>query len=369
LFRPDNAARHIITIETGHAEMKNESGDRAMINAGFGLIGCGTWGAVHARTYQASASVRLVEVCDQDATRAALFAQQYGAEKHSSDWRELLANPEIQAVSVATPDFAHSEVVLAAIEAGKDVLSEKPLASTVGDCQKILAARNRKGVKLMVDFHNRWNLPFLSIRRQLESGELGELLAMNIRLNDTLFVPTRMLSWAACSSPVQFLGSHVVDLIRWMSGAEISRVYAASRSVVLKRAGINTPDLFQYILELSSGAVAMVENCWIVNESSPSVFDFQSEFIATKGSAYVNASHNRTVEIYTDRGIQLPDIMGAPDRYGKPIGFAVAAIEHFIDCVVSGRQPMVTGEDGLSVARVLAAIEESAKTRQPVDVL
>ena len=339
-----------------------------MIQTGFGLIGCGTWGAVHARTYQASPWARLVEVCDKDAKRAAHFAEQYGAQKHSSDWLELLANPEIQAVSIATPDFAHSEVVIAAIEAGKDVLSEKPLASTVEDCRRILAARERKGIKLMVDFHNRWNLPFLSIRRQLEAGELGKLLAINIRLNDTLFVPTRMLSWAARSSPAHFLGSHIIDLVRWMSGAEVSRVYAVSRSVVLKDAGVDTPDFFQYILELSSGATAMVENCWIVNESSPSVFDFQSEFIAAKGTAYVNASHNRTVEIYTDRGVQLPDVAGAPDRYGQPVGFAVAAIEHFIDCVVNDKQPMVTGEDGLSVARVLAAIEESAATRHPVDV-
>jgi predicted dehydrogenase len=339
-----------------------------MSKAAFGLIGCGTWGSVHARTYQASPWARLAAVCDQDANRAKDCAERYGVENHCSDWRELLANPEIQAVSIATPDFVHAEIILAAIEAGKDVLSEKPLAATVEECQKILAARSRRGVKLMVDFHNRWNLPFLSIRRQLEAGELGKLLAINIRLNDTLFVPTRMLSWAARSSPVRFLGSHIIDLIRWMSDAEVSRVYAVSRSVVLKQAGIDTPDFFQYILELSSGATAVVENCWVVNESSPSVFDFQSEFIATKGSAYVNASHNRTVEVYTDRGIQLPDVAGAPDLYGKPVGFAVAAIEHFIDCVVNGKQPMVTGEDGLSVARVLAAIEESAITRHPVDI-
>ena len=159
-----------------------------------------------------------------------------------------------------------------------------------------------------------------------------------------------------------------MDLIRWMSSAEVLRVYAVSRSVVLREAGVNTPDFYQYILELSNGATAVVENCWIVNESAPSVFDFQCEFIASKGSAYVNASHNRTVEIYSNRGVQLPDVAGAPDRYGKPIGFAVAAIEHFIECVVDGKQPMVTGEDGLRANLVIAAIEESAKTRRPVDL-
>jgi predicted dehydrogenase len=175
-----------------------------------------------------------------------------------------------------------------------------------------------------------------------------------------------MLSWAARSSPVHFLGSHVVDLIRWLSGAEVVRVYAVSRSVVLKQAGINTPDFFQYILELSSGATAMVENCWIINESSPSVFDFQCEIIGTAGTAYVNASHHRMVETYTAKGIGFPDVAGAPDLYGKPVGFAVAAIEHFIECVANDTKPRVTGEDGLIAARVVAAIDQAAQQRQPV---
>lgn len=339
-----------------------------MEKVGFGLIGCGTWGEVHARTYQASGHARLVEVCDQNSERAARMARQYGAERYATDWRDLLANPEIAAVSIATPDFAHTEIVLAAIAAGKHVLVEKPLAATAEECQEILLARRKMGVKLMVDFHNRWNLPFLAIRRRLESGEMGALLSINARLNDTLFVPTRMLSWAAQSSPARFLGSHIIDLIRWLSRAEVSRVYAVSRSTILRQAGIDTPDLFQYILELSSGATAMVENCWVVNERSPSVFDFQCEVIASKGSAYVNASHNRTVEIYSEQGPQLPDVAGAADSYGKPVGFCVAAIEHFIDCVVNGREPMVTGEDGLACTRVVAAIEESARSHRPVEL-
>jgi len=338
------------------------------MNTGFGVIGCGTWGTVHARTYSACRFADLVEVCDQDQGRAARCAEQYGAARHSSDWRSVLENPKVQAVSVATPDFAHGEIVLAAIEAGKDVLVEKPLGTSVEECRCILAARDRRGVRLMVDFANRWNLPFVNIRRMLCGGELGEVAAMNIRLNDTLFVPTRMLSWAARSSPAHFLGSHVVDLIRWLSGAEVTRVYAVSRSRVLKKIGVDTPDFFQCILELSSGATAVVENCWIVNESSPSVFDFQCEIIASQGTAYVNASHHRMVEVYSSKGIGYPDVAGAPDLYGKPVGFAIAAIEHFIDCVVRGEQPMVTGEDGLAATMVVAAIDESARTRLPVNL-
>ena len=284
-----------MTASLPPGNMRGFCKDSAMNKPGFGLIGCGTWGSVHARTYQASPHANLVEVCDGKKERASDFAQKYGAGKHSTDWRKLLANPDIQAVSVATPDFAHGEIILAAIEAGKDVLSEKPLATTVEECRKILDAQKRKGVKLMVDFHNRWNLPFLSIRRQLQAGELGKLMAVNIRLNDTLFVPTRMLSWAAQSSPVRFLGSHIVDLIRWMSCAEISRVYAVSRSVVLREAGVDTPDFFQYILELSNGATGCIP---IGVETLGNLCQYRPSEIKSPARRYINEIRDMLRTLY-----------------------------------------------------------------------
>ena len=339
-----------------------------MTRVGVGLIGCGTWGRVHARTYAAHDAVDFVAACDLDARRAVEFAQSFGARRQYSDWHDVVNDPEIQAVSIATPDFAHGEIVLAALRAGKDILVEKPLATSVEECENILAARERAGVKLMVDFHNRWNLPFVNLQSMLAAGDLGKLQMMNIRLNDTLYVPTEMLSWAKRSSPAHFLGAHLVDLVRWLSGAEVKRVYSVTRSEVLRSAGIDTPDFFQSILELSDGATAVIENCWILNSNSQSVFEFQGEFVASRGTAYVDASHHRMIEVYTDKGAALPDVSGAPELYGRPVGFCVAAIEHFIDCVMTDKQPRVSAEDGLAAARVLKAIEDSAKTRTPVDL-
>ena len=176
-------------------------------------------------------------VSDQDVGRSAALADGIGVSDCGTDWRALLDRLDVLAVGIATPDFAHGTIALAAMQAGKHALVEKPLAMTVRECEEILAAQRAKGVKLMVDFHNRWSLPFVNLRRAIAAGQLGTLMMMNIRLNDTRFVPTRMLSWAAKSSPLQFLGSHVVDLIHFLSGAAVQRVYAVSRSVVLKGYG------------------------------------------------------------------------------------------------------------------------------------
>jgi predicted dehydrogenase len=339
-----------------------------MKTTGFGLIGCGIWGSVHAMTYAASPYVDLLAVCDQNVDRARETAEKYQVKKFVTDWHKVLDDPDIKAVSIATPDFAHTEIVLAALHAGKHVLVEKPLALTVADCEKIISTRDHHGVKLMVDFHNRWNIPFVHIRRMVDSGELGDLMMMNIRLNDTLYVPTKMLSWAAQSSPAGFLGSHVVDLVRWLTGSEIKKVYSVNRSVVLKSKGIDTPDFQQSILELSGGGTAYIENCWIVAENAPNIFEFKGEFIGSKGSTYVNASHHRMIEKYTSAGAGFPDVAGIVEMNGKPAGFCISSIEHFIDCVVNDRQPAVQAEDGLAAVRVVIAMEESARTGQPVNL-
>ena len=335
---------------------------------GIGLIGCGLWGSIHARTYKASPLVRLITVCDQDLDRAGQFAKNYGFSSYTTNLKELLANPDIEAVSIATPDHTHTPVVLEALEAGKHVLVEKPLATTVGECDQILKTRDKQGVKLMVDFHNRWNIPFIQVRKMVESGELGDLMMINVKLNDTIYVPTKMLHWAKKSSPAHFLGSHTVDLIRWLSGSEIKKVYSVSRSVVLRGQGIETPDFYQTILELSSGATAYVENCWIVAENAPNVFDFEGEFIGSKGSTFVNISHHRMIEKYTPDGSGFPDVLGVVDINGKPTGFCTAPIEHFIDCIAHGTDPASTGEDGLEATRVVVAMEQSAASGQPVNL-
>ena len=339
-----------------------------MDTIGIGLIGCGLWGSIHAQTYSSSPLAKLVTVCDQDRTRAEQFLQKYEADNCTTDYQEILSNPGISAVSITTPDHTHTPIVMDALNAGKHVIVEKPLATTVEECKDILKARDDSGAILMVDYHNHWNLPFMQVKKMVESGEMGELQMINIRLNDTIYVPTKMLSWAAKSSPAHFLGSHVVDLIRWLSGDEIIRVYSVSRSAVLMKKGIQTPDFYQTILELSNGGTAYVENCWILPENAPNIFDFKAEFIGSKGSTFINLSHHRMIEKFTENGAGFPDVTGVVDRYGQALGFCTAPVDHFIDCVNQNTTPLVTGEDGLAATQVIQAMEESAKSGLPVDL-
>ena len=334
---------------------------------GFGVIGVGLWGEYHALTYATYPGAELVAVCDVDARRAAEMAGKYGAKRWYTAYQDLLADPDVDAVTVATPDYLHTEIGVAAARAGKDILMEKPLALTVEDCQAIIAAAEEAGVKLMVDFHNRWSPPFNVLKQRIVAGELGEPLLVNARLNNTLFVPTQMLRWAGRSAAIWFTGSHLVDLVCWLVGSQVVRVYSVSRSRVLAARGIDTPDFFETTLEFASGAVAFVENCWVLPDSEPSVVDFKMRFVGTAGSATVDTTHNRALELYTDR-VAFPDILGLPRIFGQQQGFAVESIKHFADCVIHDQEPLLSGQDGLINTAIVCAALQSAETGQPVEL-
>jgi predicted dehydrogenase len=160
----------------------------------------------------------------------------------------------------------------------------------------------------------------------------------------------------------------MVDLVRWLFDDEISRVYSVSRSRVLADRGIGTPDFFHTICELEGGGVAHVENCWIMSEEMPTVFDFKLEMIGSEGTAFADASSHRMLQTYTPDGASYADVAVVTDVHGKPNGFGVQSIRHFADCVIDGCDPVVTPIDGLENTRVLVAIHESAESGQPVDI-
>ncbi len=334
----------------------------------FGVIGLGNWGTMHLAALKGHPQAEVVAVCDADAERARAMAQAHGVARSYATVEDLLSDADVEAVSIATPDFAHTQPAVAAIEAGKHVLIEKPLATTVADCEAIIAAAERSDRKTMVDFHNRWSPIFVQARQAIDDGTLGEPYLVNLRLNDQLLVPTKMLPWAGTSTVTWFVGSHAVDTVRWLFGREVRRVYAVKRSRVLASMGIDTPDFYESTLELEGGGVAVVENCWIVPNSTPSLFDLKCEVIGTEGAVYIDASHHRALETYGRTKGDYPDLFVCPELRGQVKGFALESIRDFVDCIVEDRPPLCTLADGLAVTKVILAVHESAEAGMPVEV-
>jgi len=322
---------------------------------GFGVIGCGIWGENHLKAYSDHPAAELVGICDLDEQLLSERAAAYNVPFTTTNYSDLLAREEIVAVGVATPDYLHKDIVLAACQAGKHVLMEKPMASSVQDCEAMIAAGQQAGIILMVDFHNRFNPACVKAKQAILDGRVGE-------------PQMEMWGWGGQTTVAWFLASHCADLACWLFDDEVVKVYSVTRQKVLKAMGVDTPDFFQTILEFRRGGVAHLENSWILADTHPTVFDFKLELQGDKGTIRLDLSTHRMLQIFDPEGTEYPDMAVVVEVHGKSGGFGIEAIKHFADCVAYGATPLMTPQDGLRNTAILCALHESARSGQAVEL-
>ena len=334
-----------------------------------GVIGAGIWGAQHAHVFSTLPNTRLVGVCDLDGERAGALAAGHEVTSVFTDHRDMLAADGIDAVSVATPDFTHTPIILDALAADKHVLSEKPLATTVEEAEQVRQAAEHSDRVVMVDFHNRVSPVIAAARDDIAAGVIGKPIHLSGRLSNTTFVPLQMLSWSSRSSALWFLGSHLVDALRYLLADNVVRVFAMKGEGLLQSRGVNTQDVHLSMLEFAGGAIGTIENSWVLAPDNPQVFDLGSSIVGAGGQLQLNPSHNGAYQQISGEGVRYRDLFGlAPAGPGRIGGFIAEAIARFVDSVMLGEPVLASVEDGLKVTRILAAIEKSADTGQPVDV-
>ena len=329
---------------------------RKMQKIGAAVIGVGIYGKNHARVYANDPSVELLSVWSRTEKTASEVSAEYSV-PYTTDLKAIANNGDIRIVSVSTPDFAHVEPAVAMLLAGKDVLLEKPMATTSDGCREILSAQKKGGGKLMVNFHNRWYPSYIKARETIRNGGIGDLNTAYLRLSDRIEVATKWLSWSGRSGPHWFLFPHIVDLLLWASGDSVCEVSAYGSKGVLKSKNIDTYDVVQAQLKLKK-SVATIESSWILPQSWPNIIEFRSEFYGTEGCMRLLSDYE---------GITI-----ISDQYREPLLLDPITedepIKYFIDCVKNNIVPAPTGFDGLRVTNIIEAIDLSLKTGKKVGV-
>ena len=334
----------------------------------IGVIGLGIMGQQYVRIYNSHPLATVTAISNRSPGRLDEVGNKYGIEARYTDYLEMLAEAPVDAVCVATPDFAHFKPTKAALEAGKHVLCEKPFTTELQEADELLElSRARPQQKLQVAFNHRWLSSYYHGFFTINKGEIGQPLVGYARKNDTIHVPTEMITWAAQTTPTHFLGAHDIDLMRWFMASEPITVYASGTKSVLAARGIDTYDVIQAQVRFKSGAFATIESGWIYPNSFPTIVDSFVEVIGSRGHVHFDRKRE-SIELSTEKQFTYPKVFLNYEVFGKLRGAFVECLSDFVDAIVNDTEPKVTAFDGRQVSAVLDAVSRSLVSGQPEEV-
>lgn len=329
----------------------------------WGLIGCG--GIARSAHIPAMVSLRdrvdLVATSDLSLKSAEEAAMPWGAEAYS-DFRALLNRNDVDAVMIATPEFAHYEQVLAAAAAGKHILIEKPMANSLLEADEMLAACKAAGVRFMVGHSRRFTERYRAVRRAIDSGEIGpvRLVRENERRSAGGY-------WAAghwSSNPALSRGVamsnaiHEVDILRWFTGSEPTEVFAETNATVGARA---VPDFMSCTIRFAGGAMGSTE---IVPSMPPGYPNFHElEVYGANGMVRANDQEAQSYMLYSGDAVRMPQ-----SRSNLLHNATAYAREHaaFVDAVMLDHALPMEPEEARWAVEVALAADESARTGQVI---
>ena len=331
---------------------------------GIGVIGLGIMGEQYVRIYNAHPLATVSAICTRKQARLDEVGDKHGIKSRFTDYVELINQPDIDAVCVATPDFAHYAPVKAALEANKHVLCEKPFTTLLSEADELLSiSETRKHLKLQVAFNHRWLSSYYQGFASIRAGAIGRPIAGYARKNDTIYVSTEMINWAAQSTPIHFLGAHDIDLMRWYFASEPAEVRAYGAKGVLTERGIDTYDLIQAQVKFENEAFATFESAWIYPNTFPTIVDSFVEVIGSHGHLHFDRKRE-SIEMSTPAQFTYPKTFLTHEIFGKLRGAFVECLSDFVDSIVSNTEPKVTAFDGRQVTAVLDAVTRSLGTGQ-----
>jgi predicted dehydrogenase len=357
------------------------------------LIGGGTIARAHA------AAIGALPVCFPDAPRlrprvvcevtpelAQSAAAGLAFDEGVVGWQQVIQRADIDAVIIATPPDLHSSIAIAALEAGKHVLCEKPLARTAFEARAMLAAARGADSVSMAGFSIRQTPALLQAKRLLDEGALGEVVHVTGRyFQDFGRDATRPITWRfeaarAGSGALADIGSHLSDCVRWLVG-EVEAVSAVSRTVVTERANapVDVDDYAGFLARFDSGALGVLE---VSRLATGRKNQLRIEVNGTRGSLAFDWERNNELEFVTSDDVAdrhgFRTILAGPKQPGfaglVPVpGLGVGFLDAFVvqagnfACAIAGQPPIgapASFEDGLRACEIVDAVIESARTGQ-----
>lgn len=366
------------------------------------VIGCGSIAEIaHFPSISRCKEARLIAVCDIDPSVANVAATKWGAEAWYTDYRDMLGKSKLDAVVIATPNNCHRNQAVAAARAGIHVVVEKPLAVTNREAWEIVDACKKAGVKLMVGCdrrfwtHNQW------AKQLIEEGIIGNLLMSRASLHEHWYnyqnhvarTDFRLRCDVAGGAAINDTGAHVIDLLTWLNGSKVKRCVGVAKRLAMPAEYTLCDDTALVMMEFENGAYGTI-SC---NRFSPAV-NQATELCGTEGTIFTctdatNPFQSWPMAVYTSKEYTVETLPKILKDYRWPELFWVEDImnenvrnrwvpicpprspnnyermtEHYLDCIINDKVPLVSGEDGARSIEVMCAALKSMETGAWVDL-
>jgi len=317
------------------------------LTVGLGLVGTGRHGTRYAEHIQTEVKdSALVAVCRRDKEKLAEFGQRFKIDRLYTDYRDLVKDPQVDAVLIVTPNDLHMPIAVAAAEGGKHILVEKPIARNVEEARKMIEAARKHGVKLMVSHNFRYHPLVRRVKALIPSMGTPYLISMCKRQQ-------RAPGWrenpeASGGGALMDLGVHLFDQARFLLEREALGVFCSTARVL----GTSVEDSFAAVLEFPGCLV-----CCDASMCSGSRMDLIE--VATDGGQLLADRYGRLITV-AQAGDRREERITEPD-------FTVGLVlKDFVRCISEDREPPVTGMDGLKSVEIAQACYESARAGRKV---
>ena len=320
---------------------------------GWGLIGTGRIADDRILpAINAVAGNKLVGVVSRDRGRADAFAKKFGAQHAYTSYEEMLRNPDVTVVAIHTPNAQHAEQAIAAARAGKHVFCDKPMATTVADAERMVRECEKAGVKLGLNFHNRFMPAFIETRRIIQSGEIGEVQLAQVEASPGARPGGRLGSWrvdpaVAGLGTTYSIGVHVYDILRFLLSSEVAMVSALfdTQRGVMEETNVS-------LLRFQNGVMAQLS----VHEKTPfphNDFVIYGSKGRILGKGLTRSRAGGELQVITEDGKTRTTEFPATNAHA-------ACVKAFSEALLEGRDPDPSGIDGLRSVQLTEGMARSA---------
>lgn len=345
-----------------------------------GIIGCGKVAGIHAAAFATIQRSAFTAVCDKDEKRAQQLASRYGVKAYT-DVTDMVSKEKLDVVSVCTPHPVHKTPTVEALKAGANVLIEKPLASSLEDCDAMLSAAKEAGKQIAIISQRRFYSPCMRLKKAIDSGKIGTPALGTVFMfgwrNEAYYRsdPWRGTWKGEGGGVLVNQAPHQLDLLQWFMGGEIDEIYGVWKN--LNHPYIEVEDTALAILKFKNGGVG---NIIVSNSQNPGIY----------GKVHIHGSNGASVGVQTDGGAMfiagmtsileppVNDLWSVPGEENKLKDwikedsnffnsinsmeyYHSLQVEDFIEALIDGRKPMMTGEEGRVTVEIFTAIYRSQR--------